>query len=85
MLAPGGEGDDKAPKVHVHCILQRVDGLFQLAEFYETLGGWVMGLGQEVVQDDGRLGGTRGAEPIPAISRNKKAARIKITIFHSNV
>jgi hypothetical protein len=59
MLAPGGKGDDKAPQVHVHPILQRIAGSFQFAEFFKSLGGWVVGLGQKVVQDDGRLGGTR--------------------------
>jgi len=59
MLPPGGKGADKVPQVHVHSILQRIAGLFQLAEFYEPLGGWVMGLGQQVIQEDGRLGGSR--------------------------
>jgi len=39
--------------------MQRIAGLFQLAEFHEPLGGRVVGLGQEVVQDDGWLGGSR--------------------------
>jgi hypothetical protein len=29
--------------------MQRIAGLFQLAELYEPLGSWVVGLGQEVV------------------------------------